>query len=54
MLLVMCLVVSDVVILVVYTGLEASQGAASLVPNRENEITISRVRLTLYQIIGTI
>ena len=47
-LLVMCLVVSDVVILAVYTGLEASQGAASLVPNRENEITISRVRLTLW------
>ena len=42
-LVVLCLVVIDVVIMSVYTGLEASRGGASLVVNRENEITITGV-----------
>ena len=42
-LVVLCLVVIDVVIMSVYTGLETSRGGASLVVNRENEITITGV-----------
>ena len=42
-LVVLCLVVIDVVIMSVYTGLEASRGGASLVVNRENDITITGV-----------
>ena len=40
---VMCLVTIDVMILAVYTGLEARGEGASLVVNRENEATVSGV-----------
>ena len=43
-LIVMCLVVVDVIIMAIYTGLEISMGGASKAVNRENEKTVSGVR----------
>ena len=40
---VMCLVVVDVVIMIIYTSLEVSGGGASLVINGEMEVTVSGV-----------
>ena len=53
-LIVMCLVVVDVIIMLIYTGLEVYGEGASLVVNGEMEVTVSGVSLHVNSIYSTL